>query len=132
MDYELSKDYLAVEGDGYYTITAVGSFSRFGTGAIVEVWDNNAPEGEGPAETFYIVIYGDVNGDSAVNSLDGSIVKEEALYNTDWSRGEVDTLKVMAADLVKDGKIKNADADIIYNTALGVTTIDQATGTVVR
>ena len=131
MDATIAEDYLAVEGDGYYTLTAVGNYSRFGTGAKVEVYDN--ADASAPIETFYIVIYGDVNGDSAVNSLDGSIVKSEALYDTNWSRNDtVDTLKVMAADLVKDGKIKNADADIIYNTALGVTSIDQATGTVVR
>ncbi len=131
MDTAMSEDYLAVEGDGYYTLTAVGNYSRFGTGAMVEVWDN--ADTSAPIETFYIVIYGDVNGDSAVNSLDGSIVQSEALYDTNWSRNDtVDALKVMAADLVKDGKIKNADADIIYNTALGITSIDQATGTVVR
>ena len=124
--------YLAVEGDGYYTLTAVEGFEGYyGTGAKVEVYDN--ADTSAPIEVYYIVIYGDVNGDSAVNSLDGSLVEDEVLYVTSWSRGSgKDALKIMAADLIRDGKITGNDADSIVNTALGVTRIDQVTGTVVR
>ena len=126
--------FLAIEGDGYYVLTEAENFADsgfYGTGAKVEVYDN--ADTSAPIEVFYIVIYGDVNGDSAVNSLDGSLVNDEVLWVTSWSRNATkDVLKVMAADLNKDGKITTTDADNIENTALGVTKIDQITGTVTR
>ena len=132
---DAKKDkYLAVEGDGYYTITPAEGYEGYdcyGTGAVVKVYDN--ADASAPIEEFYIVIYGDVNGDSAVNSLDGSIIEAETLYETNWSRGDSkDILMVMAADLNKDGKIKPNDKDSVINTSIGITKIDQVTGTVSR
>ncbi len=132
---DAKKDkYLAVEGDGYYTITPAEGYEGYdcyGTGAVVKVYDN--ADASAPIEEFYIVIYGDVNGDSAVNSLDGSIIEAETLYETNWSRGDSkDILMVMAADLNKDGKIKPNDKDSVINTSIGITKIDQVTGTVTR
>ena len=127
-----ADNYLAIEGDGYYTLTPVEGYTGYyGTGAKVEVYDN--ADTSAPIEVFYIVIYGDVNGDSAVNSLDGSLVEDESMYVSSWSRGDTkDELKVMAADLNKDGKVTANDANDIVNTALGITSIDQVTGTVIR
>ena len=131
MNDTIAAQYLAVEGDGYYTITAVGSYSRYGTGAKVEVFDR--ADTSAPVETFYIVIYGDLNGDGDISASDASIVENEVLYVTQWSWGSTkDAVKVMAADLVKDGYIQTNDADAIVNTTLGIASIDQATGTVVR
>ncbi len=127
-----AKNYLAIEGDGYYELVPVAGYTGFyGTGAQILVYDNDDPSE--PIEVFDIVIYGDVNGDSAVNSVDGSIVEDEVLFVTKWSRGtDKDALKIMAADLNKDGKIKQGDADSIVNFALGIVDIDQATGKVTR
>ncbi len=130
---DAKKDkYLAVEGDGYYTITSVEGFEGYyGTGAVVKVFDN--ADTSAPIEVFYIVIYGDVDGDSAVNSVDAAMVEDEALYATNWSRGEnKDILKVMAADLNKDGQVRANDKDAITNTSIGITEIDQVSGTVSR
>ncbi|MBR3781436.1 MAG: InlB B-repeat-containing protein, partial [Clostridia bacterium] len=132
---DAKKDkYLAVEGDGYYTITPAAGYEGYdcyGTGTVVKVYDN--ADTSAPIEEFYIVIYGDVNGDSAVNSLDGSIIEDETLYVTNWSRGDSkDILMVMAADLNKDGKIRPNDKDSVINTSIGITKIDQVTGTVSR
>ena len=127
-----AANYLAVEGDGYYKLTSVEGYEGFyGTGAKVEVYDN--ADTSAPVEVFYIVIYGDINGDSAVNSADNTIVEDEVLFATSWSRGDTkDELMVMAADLNKDGKVKQGDADSIMNSALGIAKIDQATGNVIR
>ena len=132
MNDNKKDNYLAVEGDGYYTITPAEGYTGFyGTGSKVEVYDN--ADTSAPVETFYIVIYGDVNGDSAVNSADNSIVENEVLFATNWSRGDTkDELMFMAADLNKDGKIKQGDADGIMNYTLGIAKIDQATGNVIR
>ena len=129
-----AEEYLAVEGDGYYTLTAAEGYTAYGfygTGAKVEVYDN--ADTSAPVEVFYIVIYGDVNGDSAINTADNSIVESEVLFETSWSRGsEKDDLMIMAADLNKDGKIKQGDADGILNSTLGIARIDQVTGNVIR
>ncbi len=127
-------EYLTVEGDGYYVVTPAEGYEQYGyygTGSKVELYDN--ADTSAPIETYYIVIYGDVNGDAAVNSLDGSLVEDEAMYVTSWSRGnDKNALKMMAADLNKDGKIQANDADSIVSVALGVTAIDQATGNIIR
>ena len=103
----------------------------YGTGAVVKVYDNANPAK--PIEEFYIVIYGDLNGDSAVNSADASIIEDETLGVTEWSRGDSkDILMIMAGDLNKDGQIRPNDKDGITNTSIGITKIDQVSGTVSR
>ena len=102
-------DYLAVEGDGYlrYTLT---KFNRPGTGTKVEVIDNVTDE---VVEVYYIIIFGDINGDAAVTASDVAAIDAENASATNWSKeylgtDEYDYCKVLAADI---GGINDADSD---------------------
>ena len=71
-EYEFVEDLLAqnfveIEGDGRLEYTFVGDNTVLGTGAKVEFINNKTGE---VVETFYIIIFGDNNGDGTVTLLD--------------------------------------------------------------
>ena len=76
--------YLDVEGDGHFTVTATAN--GFGTGTVVELYDNVTGQ---LLETYYVVIFGDLNGDSRVNATDVSLANDEVLSVTGWSLKQV-------------------------------------------
>lgn len=135
----LRNNYLDVEGDGFFTITPVAT-KQYGTGTIVELYDNLDPTT--PIETYVIVIYGDINGDSIVQAVDSTYADDEGLMLTNWSEETVydkatgtmvanpdyDPYKVMAADLNGDGIIDATDATIIGDASIGMFRINQVTG----
>ena len=133
----LRNDYLAVEGDGFITITPVDT-GCYGTGTKVTLYDNLAPTV--PVETYTIVVFGDINGDSFVQAIDCTYADEENLMITDWSQEQIfdgsanvanpnyDLYKTMAADLNGDGIIDSTDATIIGDASIGIIVIDQVTG----
>ncbi len=127
--------YLDVVGDGYFTVTpADGRAGFYGTGTVISLYDNNSETGE-PIEVYYVVIFGDVNGDSDVNAADASAVEDEYFWVTAWSREGSDEYayyKLLAGDLDKDGDIDVNDHTNIVNYTVGVIAIDQTTGTVER
>lgn len=134
----LRSTYLDVEGDGFFTVTpSVKDYC--GTGAVVELYDNLDPTT--PIETYVIVIYGDIDGDSITTAVDSvyaddeglNIVwSEEILYDPDLGETYInpnyDPYKVMAADLNQDGIIDASDAQIIGDVSIGMFKINQATG----
>ncbi len=131
--------FLDVEGDGFFTVTPVAA-KQYGTGTKIELYDNADPTVV--METYVIVIYGDINGDSAVTPVDSTFADDEGLMITDWSEETVydaatgtmvanpnyDPYKVMAADLNADGIIDAIDATIIGDASIGIYRIDQVTG----
>ena len=136
----IDEDFLDVEGDGTLVITGVTS-TRYGTGTVVEVIDNNTGA---VVETYHIVVFGDVNGDSIADATDVSIIRGEAYFRTDWSfeteyvdgtevdNADYDYLKLTAGDLNGDGRIDATDLSLVNNAVLGMVTIDQVEGKVVR
>ncbi len=143
-EYILSEDilrnsYLDVEGDGFFTVTPV-DVKCYGTGTKVELYDNLDPTT--PIETYVIVIYGDINGDSIAQAIDSTYADDEGLMLTNWSEETVydeatgtmvanpnyDPYKVMAADLNGDGIIDATDATIIGDATIGMIVINQVTG----
>ncbi|MEE1137186.1 MAG: InlB B-repeat-containing protein [Acutalibacteraceae bacterium] len=135
----LRSTYLDVEGDGFFTVTPSAS-DYCGTGAKVELYDNLDPST--PIETYVIVIYGDIDGDSLATAVDSTWADDEGLMITNWSEENVydpaqgavvvnsnyDLYKVMAADLNGDGIIDATDAQIIGDVSIGMLRINQVTG----
>ncbi len=126
--------FLDYEGDGTLVIKPVTEgTSRYGTGAVVELYDN----ADGSlAETFHIVVFGDLNGDSVVNGIDVSIASDEAFWISDWSlegSDEYNEYRVIAANLdSKNSVIDSTDVSNIKNYVLSLVDIDQTTGKIVR
>ncbi len=129
----LDERFLDYEGDGKLVIKPVteGS-SRYGTGAVVELYDN----ADGSlVETFHIVIFGDLDGNARVTSLDYSIASDEAFWITDWSLEGSENYapyKLIAADLDHSGHIDTGDVTSIKNYVVSIVDIDQVEGKVVR
>jgi len=133
---KLLSTYLTVEGDGRLEVTLT-KYKVCGTGARVDVIDNITGE---IVETYYIIIYGDVNGDSSIDATDASMIGTEAAGLTSWSNGtwletetpeNYDYCKVLAADVDGDGYITAIDSTAIDDVSLWVATVDQQTGKVV-
>lgn len=135
-DTVLREQFLAVAGDGYMVInTYNGQYGFYGTGATVDLYDNVTGE---LLETYTIVVFGDINGDSRINSTDSSMVTNEVNrtdINSLWSYEALATYnkyKTMAADINMDGKVNATDKGTITNATLGSVRIDQVTREVIR
>ena len=137
---ELLAKYLAVEGDGRLEVTLT-KYGVCGTGTMVEVIDNQTGE---VVETYYIIIFGDINGDADLDSIDISMLEEESLGYTMWSKNipdndAYDYCKLRAGDITElnedgtagDGSIGTADAAVFRDVKFGLAEIDQKTGAVI-
>lgn len=82
----------------------------YGTGAKVDV----SIDGIGVLTTYYVVIYGDVNGDGAVDAFDAFAVDKSIN-----SLGALDGVYAKAADADASGEITVADLTPIMNAAVG-------------
>ena len=134
-DTVLLSKYITVVGDGRIEVIHVDPYAPYtGTGTVINVYDRVGTAettDDVLVETFYIVIFGDVNGDSAANSLDSSLIYDETLGVSSWSskRSEEYTpYKIMAADVNYDLRVKGVDASLVEDRALGVCRIDQVSG----
>lgn len=129
------SDYLAVEGDGYFTVTETAH--GYGTGTVIKLYDNVTDK---CLETYYVVIFGDLNGDAIIDSTDVSIATNEAASVTKWSQKQkysggqlVDNdayvaYMAKAADLNGDGIVSSNDVYLIRDVSLSASTVDQVTG----
>lgn len=88
----------------------------FGTGAKVDV----SVEGIGVLTTYYVVIYGDVNGDGAIDAFDAAIVNQNINTGTKLSGVYKDAAMVTRGD-----DVEIADYSAIFNAAVGAQEIDQ-------
>ena len=125
----LLSTYLAVKGDGSLRVTLT-KYGVCGTGTKVEVIDNVTQQ---PVETYYLIIYGDINGDAGIDATDASMVYTEAAGLTAWAnkgREEYDYCKVTAANVSGDSYIDATDATAIEDVSMMIADIDQQTGNV--
>ena len=86
-------------------------------------------------EKYYIVIYGDVNGDSGISATDVSALLREVNGLTGWSiadNEEYNYAKVLAANLKTDDGVNGIDASLLRDVTLSVAYIDQTTGAVIH
>ena len=142
---QLASDYAQVTGNGSLVITPVEAYAfkdACGTGTKVELVDNVTHE---VLETYYVVVYGDLNGDGKVNNSDVQLARMEVAATPNaavgklWSVDENDAPLnpettpapiLLAADFNGDGRITSADTTAIRNIAMGKTTVNQVTGEV--
>ncbi len=127
----LLNEYVDVQGDGTIKVTKIKDNSNYyGTGSLIEVYDNVTGK---LVESFRIIIFGDVDGDSKANAVDLSIISDEVLGITGWSIDgfeEYRSYKLKAADLYADGIIDNQDNSIHNKYDLGIGELDQVKGVV--
>jgi len=118
---ELENEFLAVDGNGYFTVQE----GTLGTGKTVTLKSNTDPLFE---EIYYLVIFGDVTGDGAINSVDVAEVNKFILDNNSVAAlGDSSSAFFFAADLLKNGAINTNVANVIKQAASG-REIDQQTG----
>ena len=142
---QFTNDYAEVVGDGHLVVTPVTAYSSLnvcGTGTKVELVDNVTNE---VVETYYIVIFGDLNGDGRVNGNDVQVARMEAAWTPNAAVGKLWSIDdndnpidpddtpapiLLAADLNGDGVFTSTDTTAIRTISMGMATVDQVTGTV--
>ena len=117
--------FFEVVGDGSYTIDNSELSGMFGTGAKVHVVDNVTGE---EVETFYIIIFGDLDGNALVNVNDATILNKEMVKATWSSRRGGTPYRIKAADLARDRIINVNDATLLNQAANSLKKINQQTG----
>ncbi len=93
-----------------YTPAVSAKSGLFGTGAKVDV----SVEGIGTLVTYYVVIFGDVNGDGAIDAFD--------TFTTDRAVNGIEELKdsyFTAADIDADDAVALADYAVVKNAVAG-------------
>ena len=136
LEEDLLDKYITVEGDGSIEVELT-QFGVCGTGTEVRIIDNVTEE---TVAIYYIVIYGDVNGDADIDASDVSMINAEAIGATSWSADpdlvenneSYDYSKVLAADANGDGFINSLDASLLANVTLFLAEIDQQTGAYIK
>ena len=115
-------DFVDVEAG--YELAYVQTTGGFGTGTVIQARFSGEI-----FETYQIVIFGDVNGDGSIDSLDAGNMVDYENYMVTWDP-LIDAAKIKAADLNGDGTIDSIDAGIAVDAENYMVTIDQSTGLV--
>lgn len=131
----VAQGYAQVIGNGYLKYTFVGTNAQLGTGAKVELIrgedDGNDSNNE-VVKTYYIVIFGDNNGDAFITLEDMADYMMWDAFRMGEYVHEYEDLSnpyVFACDLNMDGMIMMEDLAIIsMYDALTLETIDQTYG----
>lgn len=102
-----------VKSDSNYTVMAIPSFATtnvnyYGTGSVLYFFRNGSL-----VFTYNVVVYGDVNGDSAVDVLDAAMVR---LASSDLRTLEGNYF--LATDFTNDGAIDVSDYQQVINICL--------------
>ncbi len=132
---DLLNEYLDYTGNGRIEIIPAAvnqGVSLYGTGTTVNLYNASTNE---LIATYYIVIFGDVNGDARIDNSDVTAVNREVAGFTSWSRtssAEYRYCTYRAANIGFGGGavITSSDASVIKYIFNYMATVDQATGTV--
>lgn len=95
-----------------------------GTGCAVSVIDN---ETEAVLEEYSIIIFGDSNGDSNIDTSDAGLIVDYENFFIQWDPFE-DSAFLKAADVNGDGNIDTGDAAVIVDVENFLLTINQMNG----
>lgn len=116
--------------DGYvnvasgYSLSCVQTQNGFGTGTIANV----KKDGE-IIQSYTIVIYGDVNGDGNIDSIDSSIIVDVENNAILWET-TTDAAYLEAGDLNDDGNIDSMDAGIAVDIENYILFVNQSSGVI--
>ncbi len=100
-----------------------------GTGSLVNLY-SGTPGGKAPAEliaTYTVVLFGDVNGDATIDSLDAGMVVDHENYLIPWT-DPADTCFKLASDTNDDGSRDSIDAGLIVDSENYLANIVQSRG----
>ena len=117
--------FFKVQGDGTYRIESSELSGTFGTGAKVYVTDNLTGA---VVEEFYIIIFGDINGDARINAADSADLAAEVLSPTWSNRRNGVPYRIKAADINGDRRVNAIDSGALKSVVLKAYTLDQESG----
>ena len=95
-----------------------------GTGTRIDIVDTAT---NALVESFEIVIFGDVNGDGSVDSIDAGTVIDVENYMTTWDP-TANAAYIRAGDINGDGSIDSIDAGLFVDTENYLMSVNQITG----
>ena len=104
----------------YVTITITSITGQPKSNDIFKTGDKVTIKGSDGTKTFNAIIYGDVNGDGKISSVDYVKVKNQILKGD-----SIDGIYLKSADVNKDGKVTSVDYVKIKNQILGKSAIAQ-------
>lgn len=119
------EDYFYVQGNGYMELEYSELSGEYGTGAKIIVKDNDTDE---IVEEFYVIIFGDINGDSVIDVIDSALVVDELSTPTWSSRRRGVKYRIKSADLDLTGDIDVIDSAALKSKLINDVNIDQTTG----
>ena len=97
---------------------------KLGTGTILSLYSNETGE---VIDKYTIILFGDVNGDGWYDGMDAITVS--CIANGMLTREQVGEAVWMAADCNHDGKIDQADVDLLNQAGLLLSSVDQTKST---
>ena len=97
---------------------------KLGTGTILSFYSNENGE---VIDKYTIILFGDVNGDGWYDGQDAVLVN--MIANGMLTREQVGEAVWMAADCNHDGKIDQADVDLLNQAGLLLSSVDQTKST---
>jgi hypothetical protein len=114
--------FVEVLGNGRLEIKTLAG--EFGTGTKIELINNTTDE---VVREYYIVIFGDLNGDGIVGGIDADLITNYENFIVEWDP-ETEPYLFAAGDLDGNTNLEALDADIIINVENFSMWIDQTTG----
>lgn len=105
--------------NGTMNIVKNDANSSCGTGTKVQVLDKSG----NVVATYVLVIFGDINGDGRINSIDANFAELHDIgYYPDGDDGDgeiTDTVKLFAADVNADGRVNPTDSNMMSLSDIG-------------
>jgi uncharacterized protein (DUF2141 family) len=105
-----------------YAVTYEANQNGFGTGTVVNVEKDDVK-----VNSFTVIIFGDVNGDGNIDSIDAGKLVDYENYVLHWDPA-ADAAYLKAGDLNGDGNVDSIDAGIAVDAQNYFAAIDQSTG----
>lgn len=106
---QFESNKVQISGDGY--LSYIPASNTLGTGMTVEVKEQSTGT---VWETYRIVIFGDVNGDSSIDSIDAGVLVDVENYVISWD-DPADAVYKFAGDVNLDGTVDSIDAGILVD-----------------